>query len=197
MTTLYKITRPDLTTYGGYRYRPGVTERASGTGPLCSGGHLHAYLSPELAVLLNPIHGNYAEPYLLWRARGTISARDHELKVGCSALTLLRQVPIPVATTEQRVMFALWCVLAVTCNPAWIDWAEGWLAGEDRSARSAKAAEAAAAEAAEAAEAAWAAAEAAEAAASAAAWAAAWAAAEAAVPLPLVEMARQALRVAP
>ena len=190
-TRVYKLTKPDLTTYNGFQYVPGQTYTFPGTGELCGPGWSHAYTSPQLALLLNPIHGNYT-PCRLWEAEGVVGATDLGLKIGCSTLTLRREITVPEVTTEQRVTFAISCALAVYTVPAFSAWTAAWLSGEDRTEAAAEAARAAAgaaawaAWAAEAARAAaWAAAWAAEAAraagaAAGAAWAAAWAAAEAA-----------------
>jgi hypothetical protein len=195
MTTLYKLTRPDLTTHNGFTYTPGVwTPEVSGNGDLCGPGWYHAYTHPGLALLLNPIHANYA-PCRLWEAEGEIGLTDRGLKVGVRRLRLTHELVAPSSiTAEQCITFALHAALAVCFEPTFVAWAEGWLAGTDRSEKTARAAAEAAAEAvarvalAEAA-AAWAAARAAARAAEAAA---AWAWAEAAE----VVAARAATRAA-
>jgi len=48
---------------------------------------------------------------------------------------------MPQVTTEQRVRFAILCVLAVYHDPEFARWAEAWLSGVDRSAESAQAAQ--------------------------------------------------------
>src|SRR3990167_450798 len=137
LTRVYKLTRPDLTTYNSFQYVQGTRYTFPGTGPLCSPGWSHVYTSPQLAVLLNAIHANFPASRL-WAADGVVGATDHGLKLGCSALTLRREIPVPVITTEQRVMFALWCALAVYRSPGFVAWAEGWLSGRDRSASAAE-----------------------------------------------------------
>lgn len=160
MDTIYKITRPDQTTYNGFQYEVGKEYQFPGGKPLCSDGWSHAYLTPELAVLLNPIHANY-NPFTLWEASGVIGMRDHQLKVGCSSIILQQKIAVPLATPAHRVAFAIACAWP-HASASWRKWAKDWLSGTDRSA-----------------EASWAAAEAAEAASWAASWAAAWAAAKA------------------
>ena len=168
-TTIYKITRPNLTTYQGFRYEIGQTYRFSGNGDLCGPGWSHAYVSPQLAVLLNPIHANYS-PFRLWKGKGMIGARDGQLKVGCSVITLQNEIIVPEIPMEARVTFALHCALTLPQSPVFVAWAEGWLVGSNRTKAAARAVARVAAWAAEA----WAAAAAAE------AWAAeaaeAWAA---------------------
>ena len=150
MDTVYKLTRPDGTTYKGFLWKPNEQYHFSGLGYLCSPGFAHAYLTPELAVLLNPIHANY-NPAILWRAEGMIAKRDHDLKVGCTDLILCAQIPLPEASTSQRVEFAVRCALAVYTEPTFVLWANNWLVGIDKteesaekSVRAAEAAEAAA-----------------------------------------------------
>jgi hypothetical protein len=166
MDTLYKLTRPDLTTYNGFQWTLGKEQRFSGKGTLCGPGFAHAYLSPELAVLLNPIHADY-DPAVLFRCEGIVARSDHQLKVGCTALTLIEAAPMPVFTIDQRVIFAVRGALTVYPEAAFVLWAERWLNNTDRTRAAARAA-------------AWAAEAAAWPAAEAAAWPAARAAAEAA-----------------
>jgi hypothetical protein len=198
MTTLYKLTDKDGRTRGETQWGEGVTHTTDGHGNLCGPGWLHAYTDPLLAVLLNPIHGNFADP-LLWKCKGKIGKRDHGLKVGCTSLTTLRQIPMPAVTTEQRVRFGILCAWEVYAEPAWREWADAWLAGASRSERAAIAAARGAESAAErAARAAARGAEsAAERAARAAAIAAEWAAESAAESdLDLIALAQRALEVA-
>ena len=185
---VYKLTDQNLQTYGSYQWEPGVARETDGNGGLCGPGWLHYYHDPLLAVLLNPIHADIANP-ILWEAEAEGLHRDDRgLKGGCTRLTLIRQVDLPQITTEQRVRFGILCAKAVCNDRAWSAWADRWLDGSDRSQESAWAATEAAARAAEAA---WAAETAAEAAAETAARAA-----EAAegTPLDLIAIAREALK---
>jgi len=143
MTILYKLTDKAARTFGETQWGEGVTHTTDGHGNLCGPGWLHAYTDPLLAVLLNPIHGNFADP-LLWECEGKIGKRDHGLKVGCTSLTTLRQIPMPAVTTEQRVRFGILCAWEVYAEPAWREWADAWLAGTDRAASAANGAERAA-----------------------------------------------------
>lgn len=139
MTKLYKLTDENGRTYGGCQWGPGVTNTAPGNGPLCSPAWIHAYTDPLLAVMLNSIHGNFAAPRL-WECEGEIGANDRGLKVGCTTLTTLREIPVPAVTTEQRVKFAILCALQVYNAPAFVDWAQAWLDGTDQSMSTARAA---------------------------------------------------------
>lgn len=182
---LYKLTDKNNQTQGGTTWGEGVTHTAMGKSTqLCTNDVIHAYESPLLAVLLNPVHARFADP-VLWEAEGDICARAGQLKCGTKSLTTLRRIELPVFTTEQRVRFAIACAW-IGASPDWCTWGSNWLTGKDRTAAAAaaKAAKAASREAAWAAEAAReVAAEAAAAAREAArevAAAAAWACAEAA-----------------
>jgi len=136
MTTLYKLTTSTGLTRAGERnetkWGPGITHEAQGSGTeLCSDGFIHAYTSPLLAVLLNPIHANIDFP-LLWECEGVVLLSDHGLKVGCKKLTTIRTLPVPIVTQEQRIAFGILCALEVERNVVFVKWARKWLSGEDR-----------------------------------------------------------------
>jgi len=150
---LYKLTDRNVQTYGGCQWGEGVEHTASGEGDLCDSGWLHAYTHPLLAVLLNPIYGNFRQARM-WEAEGIVGKEDRGLEVGCTRLKTIREVPMPEVTTEQHVRFAIACTLQVYDESSFVDWAKNWLSGKDRaeasaSARAEAAAEAAASEAAE------------------------------------------------
>lgn len=127
---LWKLTDQQWRTrageYNETLWGPGVTHTASGEGDLCGPGWLHAYTSPELAVLLNPIHAALSDP-VLWRAEGEIGKSDRGLKVGTKSLTTIEIVPRPVITIGQRVKFGILCALQTYKEPKFVAWAEGWL----------------------------------------------------------------------
>ena len=109
MTTLYKLTDQDGYTRRNYDnaclWGENVSHSGTGEGDLCGPGYVHAYTHPLLAVLLNPIHANVPTPRL-WEAEGAIAKSDRGLKVGCVTLTTIREMPLPIISTEQRVRFA-------------------------------------------------------------------------------------------
>jgi hypothetical protein len=184
---LYKLTDAEGRTYNNTQWGEGVTHNATGRGrgrgslKLCSTGFIHAYESPEIAVLFNPIHSDFRDPMLLWEAEGEIALKADQTKCGCKSLTTLRTIACPVIFTEQRVRFAILCATSVYQDPEFLKWSKRWLSGKDRSSAAdcaasaavwaASAAAWAASAAAWAASAEWAA-SAADCAASAAAWAA-------------------------
>jgi hypothetical protein len=147
MATVYKLTDENHCTYGGCQWGEGVEHTASGKGEMCDPGWLHAYSDPLLAVLFNPIHANFKAP-ILWECDGDVGA-DDGLKIGCTRLRTLRQIPLPEISIEARARFAIYCAAPLSDCEEWQTWADRWLSGEDRSAE----------EAAEAAWAAWGAAE--------------------------------------
>jgi hypothetical protein len=132
---LYKLTNQDLTTYGGCLWGKNVTHTADGQGELCSEHWLHAYEHPLIAIFLNPIHGDFSDP-ILWECDGVVGTTDHGLKVGCTSLTTLRQIPLPVVTTEQCVRFAIACTVSVYQEPNFMAWVTSWISGTDRSEES-------------------------------------------------------------
>lgn len=170
MKIFYKLTDADGYTRRGQGgqtlWGEGVIHTVKGKKQeLCSDGLIHFYESPEIAIFMDPFHGNYGNDALLWEC--AVSGRvwrDGCLKAGAIKCTTVSRIEKPTITIEQRIEIAIKIALKVYHEQPFADWAHNWLSGQDRSASAARAAAWAAA---------WAAAE-------AAAWAAAWAAAEAA-----------------
>ena len=133
--------------------------RLSGEGGLCGSGWYHAYDSPLLAVLHNPIHANFIHPRccVLDVDEADIGRLDRQMKVGYTACTVEQWIKLPKVTTEQRIRYALLCALSAGYRgPRYIAWICKWWSNEDRSKMAAAAAyaDAAAAAAADAADAA-------------------------------------------
>ena len=160
---IYKLTNQQLQTYNGFQWELGVAapELPAG-GELCSANYYHAYTSPLLAVFLNPIHANIAEPRLFEAEGFGESADDNGLKVGYKSMVLVKELELPAVTLTNHIAFGILCSLEVYKEPAFVTWAENWLNGTDRTIEAAgeaawtaeRAAARAAAEAAEAARAA-------------------------------------------
>ena len=146
MITLYKLTNLQSQTRNQTQWGAGVTHElpARDTYLLCSDQVLHAYVSPELAVLMDPIQADLLPNAILWEAEGDVVVNDGT-KVGCTKLTTFRQMPIPTITLEQRVTFAIKCALHVYKAPSWVAWAQAWLANTNRDDAAAAAAAARAA----------------------------------------------------
>lgn len=137
MDIVYKLTDQDGYTrrgeYNQCKWGPGVTHSGTGRGGLCGPGFIHAYLSPELAVLLNPIHANIYNPKL-WVCETKIVESDRGLKVGGISLTTKNELSVPTVSIEQRVIFAVLCGRAVFGGKSdgWDKWAANYIAGKNR-----------------------------------------------------------------
>jgi hypothetical protein len=75
--------------------------------------------------------------------------RDGQMKCGWSEMRLIREIPLPKITTEQRVKYAILCAKQVYSEKKWATWADKWLDGTDRTKMKAMEAAAGAAEAVE------------------------------------------------
>lgn len=191
---VYKLTNQNMTTYENCKWELGVPKETDGTGDLCSEGWLHYYTHPLLAVLLNPIHANISNPKLFEAKAEGQTKDDKGLKGGCTKLTLIKEIELPIITTTQKVIFAILCSLVNYKEPTYIKWATDWIDNKDRSKTAAAHAYAYTAAVAAYAYAAAAAADAnADAAAAHAAVYAAAAAVYAAKPINLMELAEQAM----
>ena len=145
--TLYKLTDKDGQTRWQTQWGEGVTHEAAapGVGGLCGPGWIHAYEHPLLAVLHDPIHGNFGTTARLWECSTTDEdpLREGQMKIGVRSLTTMREIPLPVVTTPQRVRYAILCGIhalrGVRSRAAirWRKWARAWLSGEDRSGEAA------------------------------------------------------------
>jgi hypothetical protein len=137
----YKVTKSDLTCYNNAQYKLDSTQTVKYTGQLCSGGVLHCYDTPEDAVFFDPIHANYlSQGGRLWEAEYTGPSVSDGTKRGVGNLTLVKEIPIPQMLTEQRVERGIRAALTVCKDPHFVNWAERWLEGADRSRESAEAA---------------------------------------------------------
>ena len=155
----YKLANADLTTRGNTKWEIEKTITTSGDGTLCGPGWLHYYRSPLLAVLHNPVHGNFWNPRMLKVRVGGKILHDGWTKSGCTEMTPIEEIELPEISTAQRVRYAIICIKKVYTDATWNRWADAWLSGADRGRCSADAAADAAwsAESAELAAAGWAA----------------------------------------
>lgn len=143
MPKYYKLTDEHDRTYGGCQWGENVTVETSGEGDLCDPGWTHWYTDPLLAVLLNPIHGDYdLTTAHLWESPEDQVAEkfDHGLKVGCKRGTTVRRIQMPEVTMTQKVAFGILASLEVYKVPDYVAWATAWLSGEDRSVEAVEAA---------------------------------------------------------
>ena len=138
MTTCYKLTNNVHKTQNNTSWGENVThklpEKKKYT--ICSGDVFHAYPSPELAALMDVIHGGYLPDGILWECEGEKVVADGT-KIGCRVLTTLKQIRVPLYTPNQRIAFGILCAQHVCEYPDWNAWANEWLSGKDRSKKSA------------------------------------------------------------
>lgn len=126
---LYKLTNQDDTSYNQTKWGPGVSHSGTGYGELCGEGWIHAYEHPLLAVIMNPVHGDFENPKL-WLAEGVVAKRDGQLKCGCQTLTTLHTLDLPQIHINKRVELALRCIMLVYTEPRFTTWADAWLCGD-------------------------------------------------------------------
>ena len=136
---LCKLTDENDQTKNNTQWGENITHTANGEGELCSKGWIHYYDSPLLAVLLNPIHGNFQNPNL-WeiKVEGKIK-NDKGLKYGATSVTTIKKIPLPEITLEQKIIFGILCAMEVYKNDKFYEWGNHWIDGTDRSKKSAAA----------------------------------------------------------
>lgn len=133
----YKLTDRNFRTYNDTLWGENVTHKTSGFGQLCGPGWLHYYHDPRLAVVLNNAHAVIYNP-ILWECEATgLHLDDYYLKGGCTELTTIKQIPLPIVSLEDRIKIAIHAGLRVSNETRWNDWATRWLSGNDRSYNSA------------------------------------------------------------
>ena len=194
----YKLTDQNMETYNHTKWEIGISKHTDGSGGLCSSGWLHCYSHPLLAVLLNPIHAKISNP-LLFKCDATGNHKyDMGLKEGSTTMVIIKELPLPSITLNQKIAFGILCSLEQYKEPTYVRWALNWLNNTDRSESAAESAAESAWNAAwGAAESAWSAAESAESAAKSAesaAKSAAWSAAESTIQINFLKLAKEALK---
>lgn len=134
MTIMYKLTTQDKTTRGGMKWEIGKTNIATGKGTsMCTDQVLHCYASPHQAVFLNSVHANINNPRLFMIECSALVATDG-LKHASKSQTPVKELPLPILTTNQRVAIAIKLALTVYKAVEFVKWANGWLNGTDRTA---------------------------------------------------------------
>ena len=134
---VFKLTDKFSRTKYNTQWGNNVSHAAKGDGKeLCSNGWIHYYTHPLIAVLMNPIHADFASPKL-WEAEASGKIINEALKSGCKTLTTIKEIPLPEISRVQRVAFGILCAKEVCKGKAWNKWADKWLSGEDRSKESA------------------------------------------------------------
>lgn len=134
----YKLTNTDGTTSFRMEWAVGKTNRATGTGTkLCTDGYLHVYDLPEQAVLMREAHVGRSYTRL-WEVECPDEGITDGTKRGVKTATVLREIPLPKLTYEQRIEIAVRLVLISCKEEQWKAWATSWLSKKDRSRASAE-----------------------------------------------------------
>jgi hypothetical protein len=139
METVYKLTDANDQTHGGMQWGENVTHTADGkSDKLCNCHWLHAYPTPVLAVLMDPVHGKYGTSAHMWVCDAVVGLRNPD-KLGCAKITTLTRMEAPTITREQKVRFAI--LVAKAVRPLTVDermkkwdkWADDRLSGKTHS----------------------------------------------------------------
>jgi hypothetical protein len=134
----YKLTDKNMCTYNGTQWEIGVPQKLTIEGNrLCSNNVFHFCHSPEQAVFFNPSRFFIQSPRLFECEAEDIVA-ENEVKGGCKSLKLTKELPLPEISTEQRVEIAVRCALEVYILSTFVEWAENWLNGKNRSTEAAE-----------------------------------------------------------
>jgi hypothetical protein len=97
-------------------------------GVLNTHSNRYAYVSPELAVLIQPTYETFDHPRI-FEVSGEMSGPIRLL----GRFAFVRETYVPEFTLVQRIWFAIQCALAVCDDPVFVSWAENWINGTDRS----------------------------------------------------------------
>jgi hypothetical protein len=137
----YKLTNQNLQTHNGFQWEVGKVYTVDGAiNQLCNRHWFHYYHSPELAILLNPIHAGIINPRL-WEVSATGKHLDDcGIKGGCTKMKIIKEIEIPEVTMINRVAFGILCAKAVYKETEFNEWADKWLSSVDRSSYAAYAA---------------------------------------------------------
>ena len=126
----YKLTNQDMQTFGGMQWQLGEWGETDGQGDIGGPGWLHVYSDPTVAVLLNPIHANFA-PCRLFTAEGEGAKIEStsSLQTGFTRVRLVEEVACPGVTIEQRVRAALMFAHEASADEGFRDLVAAWLSG--------------------------------------------------------------------
>jgi hypothetical protein len=137
---LYKLTNQDMRTHDNTQWVLGEWKETDGQlSGLCNGSWLHAYQDPYIAALMNPYHGNFTNPRLFEAEGDGEFLDDYGMKCGVTKLRLVKEIPLPVITDEQRLSIAIKCLVALQryinteVSGKITEWTTNWLSNKDRS----------------------------------------------------------------
>ena len=83
---------------------------------LCTSNVVHAYINPNLALLLNPIHAGINKP-MLWLAEGEPCVTSWD-KVGCFAITTVKKLKLPAWYVDEAIRQKVQMQFAILCAEA-------------------------------------------------------------------------------
>ena len=137
--TAYKLLTQDMQSHGGLQWTIGCTHTAQEHGnKMCSPQVLHCYSHPLMAAMFNPIHANIDNPRLFEIEASEIINQDFA-KLACKSQMLVKEIPLPTLSDEQRQEVAIRCAMLIPGAPQlWTNWANDWLSGKDRTLESEK-----------------------------------------------------------
>ena len=136
----YKLTNQNMQTYNEFQWELGkkyVIENDEDA--LCGEGFFHFYCHPLLAILHNSIHAQLPNPRLFKAKVSGKNKTDGQLKEGWKKATLIEEIPIPEITIKQKIRYGILCALEVYNENSFVEWANNWLSGKDRSRAAARA----------------------------------------------------------
>jgi len=134
----FKLVSQNYKTWNDTDWRTTKWKETSGEGGrLCTKGWLHCYTSPELAVIMNPIHADIDNPRMLIVKVEGKTLDDYGLKEGWTRMRRIKEIAVPEITLVQKVAFGVYCALEGSADRKFIKWANDWLSGKDRSAEAA------------------------------------------------------------
>lgn len=137
---VYKLTDHDGKTRKETQWGPGISHTANGQPcqPLCSDGWIHFYTNPLIAIFMNPAHADFKSP-ILWEAETSGEELHETLKSGCKTLTTIKEIPLPLVSSTQKIVLGILCAKEIYNGGAWNEWADKWLEDKDRTKESAQA----------------------------------------------------------
>jgi hypothetical protein len=129
---VYKLTDAANRTRDDTQWGEGIRREVEGKLKPCQNG-IHAYADPLLAVLHNPIYGNFALATAhLWECEASEDLVDDNGLKSCHRwLRTVHQIDLSDVTLEQRIKYGILCAREVCTDPAWIEWAKRWLDGAE------------------------------------------------------------------
>jgi hypothetical protein len=134
----YKLTDQNMRTRNNVQWKLGIERTVRGSfkkQQLCTPYWLHFYVEPRLAIIMNPIGANFKSPRLFkCNVGGKIQHENKgRLKSGCTKLTLIEELTLPVISNNQKVAFGILSSLKVCRDPDFVFWANNWINNIDRS----------------------------------------------------------------